>query len=241
MQKFIILALLAYGFFLPDAIGQIKGKPSSSGIINTVPYRPKLAEFSYYQLDEYDTRSSSGEFGNSRSEVERDSQMKVRLGIPIIIKDSKILGVQLKYDRQDFLLDFDDASEAYELYDHIDAKSFTSIGARFFFQQSLDNNRELTFIAGGEIKSDKLVVNQNTSKYYAHFGYTKQLNSRTKMGGGLMVGYALGSMQIYPVFQYEHQLNNNWTLDLKLPKQAALRYKASDRFYITAITEVKGW
>ena len=242
MKKILSAVFILQLFCLPEAISQIKTEeiPELDKVI-AIPYRPKIAEFSYNTLYDYNTYCTSDEFGSSSSEVERDSQLKLRLGIPIIMKDSKLFGVQLKYDRHNFVLDFEDSPERYELYNHIEKRTFTSIGARLLFQKSLDDTREITVIAGGEIKSDEIVLNKNTGKYYTHIGYSKQLNNRTKIGAGLMMSYTLGRAQVYPLVSYERKLSSKWTLDLNLPKQAAIRYRVNEKFYITALTEVKGW
>ncbi|GAA0892241.1 hypothetical protein GCM10009122_19200 [Fulvivirga kasyanovii] len=235
-----VFILQLFCFAVVNAQVEKEEAPELDKVI-AIPYRPKIAEFSYNTLGEYNTYCTSDEFGNSSSEVERDSQLKLRLGIPLVMKDSKLFGIQLKYDRHNFVLDFEDSPEHYELYDHIERRSFTSLGARFLFQKSLDDTRELTVIAGGEIKSDEIVLNKNTGKYYTHIAYSKQLNKRTKIGAGLMMSYTLGRPQVYPLVSYERRLSSKWTLDLNLPKQAALRYRANEKFYITASTEVKGW
>ncbi|MBL6447538.1 hypothetical protein JMN32_14565 [Fulvivirga sp. 29W222] len=241
MKKILSTAIILQLLCLSQAISQVEQDAPELDKVIAIPYRPKIAEFSYNTLYDYNTYCASDEFGNSSSEVERDSQLKLRLGIPLVINDSKLFGVQFKYDRHNFVLDFEDSPERYELYDHIEKKSFTSLGARFLFQKSLDDTREITLIAGGEVKSDEVVVNKNTTKYYSHIAYNKQLNNRTKIGAGLMISYTLGRPQIYPLVSYERRLSKKWTLDLNIPKRAAIRYRANEKFYITALTEVKGW
>ncbi len=202
-------------------------------------YRPKIAEFSHRTLYDYRTYSNSEEHGSHASEMEDDEQLKIRLGIPIIMKDTKLLGVQLKYDVHNFSMDFD--GDDNELFDHIERRTFRSLGARVLFQQSLDERKNISFLAGAEIKSDRFNWNTQTMRYYGSVAYNVQVNKDTRIGGGLMLGYTLDVPQIYPIFTYEHNLNHRWTVDLTLPKSAALRFRASDKFYIIAKTEVKGW
>ncbi|TRX49323.1 hypothetical protein FNH22_27235 [Fulvivirga sp. M361] len=202
-------------------------------------YRPKIAEFSYRSLYDYNTRSSSTELGNSSSEVEADEQLKIRLGIPLVLKDDKLVGLQFKYDVQNFTLDHSGVNN--ELFSSIEDRTFRSIGARFLFQQDLNDKKSLTFLGGAEIQSDRLVWNRNTTRFYFSSTYQVQRNARTQIGAGLVIGYEQGTPQIYPLLTYERKLSSKWTLDATLPKSVAFRYEASNRFFITAKTEVKGW
>ena len=238
MRRIFACLIVVSIFYSSTAISQNIDNDADLNNAVTTPYRPKLAEFSYNRLYEYNTYCTSNEFGNSSSEVHNDTQFKFRLGVPVLMKKSTLLGVQLKFDKHNFVVDFNDD---YELYNHIEKRNFTSMGARLIYQKSFDENKKLTLVAGAEIKSDEITVTTNTSKYYAHIGYDKRLSSGDKLGGGLMVAYTLGRPQIYPLISYERGMGRRWTLDLDLPKKAAIRYKASERFYVTGITEVKGW
>ena len=208
---------------------------------NIIPYRPRIAEITFNNLYDYNINSNSEAFGDANSEIERDTQMKIRLGIPIIMKDETMFGMQLKYDRHNFIMDKDYDNTSYELYDHIETHKFTSIGGRFLFQQGFDENKQITVVAGAEMKSDQFKWQLNTTKYYALASYEVALNKDTKIGGGLSMGYSLMAFQIYPFLSYEHNLSSRFTMDLYLPKSAALRYKVNRKFYITGSAEVKGW
>lgn len=205
------------------------------------PYRPKIAEISFHNLYGYNTSSVSHEYGDANSEVERDKRFKVKLGVPIVMKQGKLIGLQLKYERQNFLFDFDTTPANYELYNHLENRFFTSLGARFLYKRSFDTNKEVTFLGGAELKSDNLEVNLNTTKFFASFFYRVNLDQNTKIGGGLVLGYTLRIPQVYPILNIEHKINPKLTLDASLPKSVSLRLKASDKMYVTAITELKGW
>ena len=74
-------------------------------------YRTKIAEFSYRVLGDYQTISSSETFGDATSEIEHESLLKIKLGIPLIIKDDKLFGLQLKYYQHYFNFDDEDFEE----------------------------------------------------------------------------------------------------------------------------------
>ena len=155
------------------------------------------------------------------------------------MKEGKLIGLQLKYDVHDFSMDFDRSSS--ELFNHIETRKFRNLGARFLFQRSISEKKSLTLLAGGEIKSDEFRWNGNTMRYYVSGSYKVRLNERTEIGGGLLADYSLGAFQAYPIFTYEHKINQRFTVDLALPKSAALRFRGSDKFFITAKAEIKGW
>ncbi|MEM8566258.1 MAG: DUF6268 family outer membrane beta-barrel protein [Bacteroidota bacterium] len=202
-------------------------------------YRPKIAELSHRTLYNYNTRSISEEFGNANTEIEEDEQLKIRLGIPLIMKKGKLVGLQLKYDIHNFSMDFQNSNS--ELFNHIERRTFRSLGGRMLFQQSIGERKSYTLIGGAEIKSDQFNWNTNTMRFYASGSYKVKLNDRTEIGAGLLVGYTLGQFQIYPLLTYEHKLSNRFTVDLTLPKSAIMRFRGSDKFYISAKAEVKGW
>ena len=202
-------------------------------------YRPKIAEFSYRALYDYNTRSVSEEFGNANTEVEEDEQLKIRLGLPLTMKKGKLVGLQLKYDVHNFSMDFQNSNN--ELFNHIERRTFRSLGGRMLYQRSLNDRKSYTLIGGAEIKSDQFNWNNNTMRFYVNGNYKVKLNERTQIGGGVLAGYTLGLFQVYPIFTYEHQLSNRFTIDLTLPKSAVLRFRGSNKFYISAKAEVKGW
>ncbi len=204
-------------------------------------YRPKIAEFSYQVLGHYQTISNSETFGNASSQIERDLLLKIKLGIPLIIKNKTVFGVQLKYYHHHFGFDEDDFMGGYDLYDHINGRSFTDLGARIAYQRKLENGSELSFIAGAEIRSDKIVWSPNTSKYFISGQYKKQVNERTKIGFGAVFNYGLRLTSFYPLFTYEKTLNSKWTVDLTLPKSAAIRHKLDAKTFLIAEVDFVGW
>lgn len=203
------------------------------------PYRPRIAEFTISNLYDYYTVSQSEVYGNRTIEIENEKQIKARIGVPIIMKKGTLFGLQLKYDRQKFIVDFEDNLPT-ELYQHIQSTTFKSIGGRFLFNKTIEN-RQYSALAGAELKSDELDWNLNTTKIYGSFSYKVELEENKTIGAGLGVSYTLAVFQIYPLFYYENQLSPKWTLDLALPKSAALRWRTSEKCFVSFKTELKGW
>jgi len=234
-MKYTWLLLLLSGF-LP-CFGQESIAPVSD--FESIPYRPRIAEFTVSNLYEYNTISDSEQYGRSATEIERDYKIKARLGIPIIMKSDLLMGIQLKYDRQQFLVDFED-NIPYDLYQYIQDTRLQSIGGRFLIQKKFED-AEISVLAGTELKSDVISFNKNTSKHFLNVNYKLRKSEHLTIGGGLAVAYTLGIPQVYPLFFYEKTLSPRWTLDLALPKSAIMRLKASKKCFISFKTEVKGW
>lgn len=204
-------------------------------------YRTKVAEFSYRVLGDYQTISNSETFGNASSEIEHESLLKIKLGIPLIIKENQLFGLQLKYYQHQFNFDDDDFAGNYDLYDHLSGQAFSNVGIRGFYQYNLDDKRELSLIGGLEVRSDEIVVNRNTFKVFISGQYKKQINSSTRIGYGAVISHGLRLTSFYPLFSYEKRINPFWTLDMVLPKSISMRRQINPKTYFIATTEFEGW
>ncbi|XOV94813.1 MAG: DUF6268 family outer membrane beta-barrel protein [Bacteroidota bacterium] len=206
-----------------------------------IPYRTKIAEFSSETIMDYRTSTSSEQFGGAINEIERDRLYKAKLGIPLVIKKDKIFGLQLKYYQQKFLLDFEENPTDYDLYVHLNSKTFTNAGIRTFYKQNLKDGSELKLVAGAELKSDQFQWNKNSSKYFVSAVQTWKKSEATEMGGGLYLNWTMGLATAYPLFLLKHDLSPRWTLDLMLPKQANMRYRINNHNFLIARAQLTGW
>ena len=207
----------------------------------TDSYRPKIAEFSYKALGDYQTISNSETFGNASSEIEHESLLKLKLGIPLVIKDNELFGLQLLYYQHHFNFDDEDFADNYGLYNHLSGQAFRNLGLRGLYQYSLDDRRELTFAAGLEARGDEIQWNRNTTKVFVSGQYKKRVNSRTRVGYGAVLSRGLRLTSFYPIFTYEKVLSPGWTLDAVLPKSVALRKEINPKTYLTGQLEFEGW
>ncbi len=206
-----------------------------------IPYRPKIAEFSSETIMDYRTQTSSEQFGGSDNEIERDRTYKAKLGIPLLITPDRMFGVQLKYYRQNFLLDLKEHPTDYDLFIHLNTKTFTSAGVRTLYKQTFEGGNELKLVAGAEFKSDQWEWNRNSTKYFFSGIQTWQKSASTEIGGGLMVNWNMRLFSVYPLFLLTHDLNHKWTVDLMLPKCASMRYRINSRNYFIFRTQMVGW
>ena len=213
----------------------------SSAFAQVTTYRPKLAEFGVETLSDYGMRSNSESFGNSSNEIEHDRLIKAKLGIPILIKDDRMFGLQLKYYQHRFEFDLDDQPSEYDLFLHLNSQKFTSAGVRFFYQKDVNESQQFRIIGGTEIKSDVIEWNRNTTKHFISGTYTWQKSPSVEMGTGFVINRVMGRTTFYPLFLYQNDLSRKWTLDLALPKSVAMRYNWNQKNFLIAKTEFKGW
>ncbi len=211
---------------------------------NDVGYRPKIAEFSIENLIDYKTTSSSEILGMENAEIENDLVLKLKLGAPIKLKGRTKLALQFKYYRQHFDINdtnYEIGNKSISLFNRLDNSTFLNAGLRFLYTYDLTKIHKLTFVAGSEIKSDQLKINNQSTLYFLSGNYTKQLSNSKKIGFGIYLARSLAVNSIYPLFIYESKISNNLTLDLLLPKSASLRYKLNEKSYLIAKASINGF
>lgn len=235
MKTKIVLTVLLSAF-LADCFAQ----DDESNVIENM-YRPKLAQFSYESLFEHQTSSSSESFGDANHELKRENLFKAKIGVPLYMKGNKLFGMQLGYSEQRFNFDTDEQVIDYDLYRYLNSTTFYNGAVRFLYKQDFSATRSLTLYSGFEMKSDRWQLNANSGKFFIGGIYMKVLNSRTQIGYGAIAGYELGVYSLWPLLKYEHKITNKFTLDLTLPKSAAVRYKINNKSYLIAKTQVSGW
>ncbi len=190
---------------------------------------------------DYGTSTTSESLGEAQNEVERDRLIKFKLGIPLMIRDDQMFGIQLKYYQQRFVFDLDENPTDYDLYLRLNSSKYISTGLRFFYQRDLRNGHELKLVGGAELKSDNFTWNRHTSKYFISGIYNWKKSSTTTMGAGFVLNRVMGLTTFYPILNLQHALNHKWTLDLMLPKSVAMRYRMNDHNYLIFNTQLAGW
>ncbi|MEM6830124.1 MAG: hypothetical protein AAF551_06380, partial [Bacteroidota bacterium] len=193
------------------------------------------------QIHDAPITSSSELYGNGSSEVEDDVLWKLKLGVPVIMKKDKLFAVQVKSYRHEFFFDTEDVQANFTLFDEIDQRVVTSSGARLIYQQDAFKRGKISFVGGMDVKSDHFSFSQNSMQYYAGSTYTVKKDSKTRIGGGLIIGADLGVFSFSPVLIYERNFAPNWTLDLQLPKYMAVRHRLKEGSFLIGKIEGKAW
>ncbi len=227
----IALTLLSFPLFSQD---------KESNVIEGM-YRPKLAEFSYQTLFNQNSIASSEIFGDGTYEVESNYLFKGKMGIPLFMKPGHLAALQLTYEDIRFSVD-NDININSDLFSYLDqTKKFRGVSARFLYERKLNDLASFNLISGLEMHSDRWQLNSNTIKYYIAGLYTQVISNRTQIGYGAITGIDQQVFSLWPLFKMEHKINKKWTIDILLPKSAALRFQINPKTYLIAQTEVNTW
>lgn len=195
-------------------------------------YRPKVAEFSYEQINDAPITSSSELYGNSSSEVDNDALWKLKLGVPILMDEERLLAVQIKSYRHKFYFDTEDAQDNYEIFNEINRRSVTSSGLGFIYKQDISATGKICFLGGANIKGDRFEWNANSRQFYFGSIYTIQRDPKTRYGFGVIGGSDLGVLSITPVFTYTRQIAPKWVLDMQLPRFVSVRHQLNEKSFL---------
>ncbi|KYG82237.1 DUF6268 family outer membrane beta-barrel protein [Roseivirga echinicomitans] len=201
-------------------------------------YRPKVVEFSTEYLSNYKAYEKPTGESNSISSIEKDNLLRVRLGVPVILKEKTLFAFQFKYYRQFYGLG---AGQQGELFDFLNNNSLYNAGLNFLYQRNISKEKKFTLIVLTELASDTWGINQFSNRYLAMGEYSKQLNESTIIGYGGVVNYALGLLNIYPTFTYKKQLSDKMLFEAILPSSINLRYHLRESTYFIFQTELVNW
>ncbi len=204
-------------------------------------YRPRIAEFGFEKLTDYNTSAITGRDDKARTEVENDLLFKSKIAVPIVIKKDRVFGLQLKYNQHRFLFDQEDANSYNELFNYLDKQRFYSAGVRAFYKQNINWYSSIRFFGGVELNNDQFAFHQDAAKYFGSVSYAIQRSSTESIGFGIIASQTLGRFNALPLLTYKNHFSPRWIVDLALPKSAALRYVINKRTYLSAKTEFKGW
>jgi hypothetical protein len=215
-------------------------EPPSAYRFQPERYRPKLGEFSYRSFYGYGINPTREIGADPRTQMNNERLIKAKLGIPILIKDKYLLGLQLTYYEQRF--QFSEEVEGIgPLLREIENTKFYTSGIRLIHQYNIDDDRKITQAAGFGISSDRFEFDPNAYKVFYTAGYAQRLNDRVSLGGAIYIDYTFGVLRIFPVFDYTKELSDHWTLALSLPKKAQIRYNVNNHLYLNTKAEVKSW
>ena len=208
-----------------------------------VPYRPKLVEFSFQTLNEHllAPSSSPGIFPADASNEKRSTQVTFKAIAPVLLRDSLKIGVQLKFDQQQFLFNDQDRSGQLGFGNYLGTQGFRSLGAKLLIQKKLNNGGSLNIVPGVDFNDNNLSFHRNTRRLFVTGIYQQKINKRRTVGGGLLVSHNDLGLRVFPIITLEEVLSPKWTLNLTLPKEVATRYRVNASSYLIAKAALDGW
>ncbi|MFT6827665.1 MAG: hypothetical protein ACJAZV_000949 [Roseivirga sp.] len=223
MKVFLFFFLIALGV---ECIAQ-----------DTLDYRPKLVELSLESHSGYNATPKPSQNMDNLTRVKQDMALKMRVGIPVILNAKTTFAVQLKFDQQYYTTE----NSTNDLFNYLNSHQLTNTGLTLYYQRKLTEGRSLTFATQTELASDRWELNGNSGRYLVNGNYMKDLNSKTSIGFGGVVNYALGLWNIYPTFSYKKKLSNRTLFEVFLPSKVGYRYHLNPKTYFIAETEFVNW
>lgn len=204
---------------------------------DTLEYRPKIMEFSLENHSGYNANPKTNLGTNSLTRIKQDMSLKLRTGIPLVLKPQTIFAVQLKYDQQFYRTE----TSQNDLFNYLNAHQLINTGITLFYQHKKSQGESLTFATVAELASDEWAFNRYSNRYLINVNYLKELNASSSIGYGGVVNYALGVWNIYPTFSYQKKLSQNSLFEAFLPSKVNYRYHLNPKTYLIAETEFVNW
>ena len=202
-------------------------------------YRPKISEFSLEGISSYEVTSTKRN-NETNYTIDRDRLIKLRLGVPVILKEKTLFGVQLKYFKQSFNNN-SFISKPDPLFTHLNENPLTNAGLNFLYQRKISETRKFSLMGVTEIASDNWELHRSTTRNLLAGEYSIQLNPQTAIAYGGVINNALGIWNIYPTFTYKKQLTSKILLEATLPKSINWRYHLNEKTFFIFQTEFNNW
>ncbi|MGW8124125.1 hypothetical protein ACV07N_15810 [Roseivirga echinicomitans] len=201
-------------------------------------YRPKVVEFSKESLSSYRAFVKPTQMNSGSSILDKDNLLRVRLGVPLILKKNTLFGFQFKYYKQSYAVG---PGQNGELFNYLNDNHLNNAGLNFLYQKTISEQKKFSLIVLTELASDTWSINRFSSRYFVMGEYTKQLNESTMIGYGGVVNYALGLLNVYPIFTYKKQLSDKMLFEAILPNSVNLRYHLTEKTYFIFQNELINW
>ncbi|MET4074634.1 hypothetical protein [Hymenobacter sp. UYCo722] len=203
------------------ANSQVVGMGPSKGLI--VKYERIPGNFSL--------RSTAvGGGADYRTEVSKNANLIVKAYAPLLNHPHLKLILGLNYDRQEFQFSTPAATDQYGLYNNIENKGLTVIGAQLAVIRPVDAVHWYLFRVKTELNGDYTSNELNISDYLkvtSEFIYGWKRSATFAWGLGLQLGYNLGRQSIYPVLVYNRTFNPRWGVEALFPARVLVRRNLS--------------
>ncbi|WP_201979929.1 DUF6268 family outer membrane beta-barrel protein [Hymenobacter rubidus] len=214
------------------ANSQVVGMGPSKGLI--VKYERIPGNFS--------VRSSGvGGVPDYRTDVTKNANMVVKAYAPLLNHPHLKLILGLNYDRQEYQFSQPSTTDQYSLYNNIENKGLSIIGAQLAVIRPVDAAHWYIFRTktelNGDYNSDELSVTDYL-KVTSELIYGWKRSPTFAWGLGVQLGYNLGRQSIYPVIVYNRTFNPRWGVEALFPARVLVRRNLSPTSLLFAGYEV---
>jgi hypothetical protein len=203
--------------------------------------RPKFFEFKYAGVENFDVRTSSEEFPDSRSTVDLNKRISLKLRAPLLLKPkfNLLLGIHIKRE----FFEFQDTQPAGSPFFSDFSRQFLSnAGMSLILKKNITEDKFYYAFWNGSLNSDELGFSDFRDKLKTSvvFIYVKNINAITQIGYGGGFGYIFGGASVFPVFIYNKTFTEKWNLEMMLPKSLTMRYSPMPETYVMFKVDVDG-
>ena len=205
--------------------------------VDLLEYRPKVVEIGYRGFSNY---QSSYVNSQGRNVFSSDQLLTVRVGVPLVLKEKTLFGVQLKYLRQTYHTEFIPQNSD-DIYRYLNEEKLINSGLNFLYQRNLDEKRKIIVLGATELASDTTSVNRYSARYLISGSYNIRKSERLELGYGMVFNYALGVFNVYPTFTYIRALSSKTMIEATLPSYISLRYHPTDKAFLIFKTQFDNW
>lgn len=205
--------------------------------VDLLEYRPKVIEVGYRGFSNYQSTYVNAQ---GRNIFSSDQLLTVRVGVPLVLKEKTLFGVQLKYLRQTYQTEFIPQSSD-DIYQYLNEERLINTGLNFLYQRNLDEHKKIIILGATELASDTTSVNRYSARYLISGSYNVRKSEKLELGYGMVFNYALGVFNVYPTFTYIRALNAKTMIEATLPSFISLRYHPTDKNYLIFKTQFDNW
>ena len=177
---------------------------------------------------------STGENGvpDYTTNVSKNALLTAKLYAPVLNHPHLKIILGLNYERQEFQFQDTTARKVYDLYNNIENKALTTIGAQLAVFRPVDEVHFYVFRVKTELNGDYSSDQLNVADYLKVSGdaiYGWKRSPTFAWGVGLQLGYSLGRQSVYPAIVYNRTFNDRWGVEALFPARVLVRRNLSPK------------
>lgn len=188
-------------------IPALKGVPVGKGV--SIEYQ----NVSGYSLETID---KTGNFSDSKKDIKSNTNLEIKLKVPVVNKDYLSIVVGLKYNKEEFHFK---NSTSHPFYKNIEDRGLQTVGANITIIKPTKSKKFWVLNANADLNGDFGTINSFSD--YLKFSISPALgwkvNDNFSYALGASYNYRFGSPIIIPVAAFNTNINEKWGLEAILP------------------------
>lgn len=211
-------------------IPALKGVPVGKGVV---------LEYQNVHNIGIETIDKTGNFSNAKSTINSNTNLEVKIKIPIINKDYLSIVGGLKYNKEEFHFE---NPNSHPFYQNLEDKGLKSMGINVTVLKPTKSKKFWILRANADLNGDYGTINSFSE--YLKFSISPALgwkvNDNFSYAFGVSYNYRFGTPRILPVAALNLNLNEKWGMEAILPVLIKVRYKYNAGFNWLNTIEIDG-